>query len=71
MAYKKGDYQKYHASDKMKKERAARNKNRAEFEKAGRVHKGDGKEIDHKDGNPRHQGENLRVIGRHANRIKQ
>ena len=53
MAYKKGDYAKYHKSPRMKKERALRNKNRYHAEKAGRVKKGDGKHIDHKDGNPR------------------
>ena len=55
----------------MKKERALRNKNRREFEKQGRVRKGDGKEIDHKNGDPTKQGKNLRVISRHANRVKQ
>ena len=72
MAYKPGDYAKYHANPKAIKERALRNKNRREFEKKGLVRKGDGKEIDHKDGNPRNNGRgNLRVIGRHANRVKQ
>ena len=56
MAYKKGDYAKYHKSSRMKKERALRNKNRYHAEKAGRVKKGDGKHIDHKDGNPRNNG---------------
>jgi hypothetical protein len=71
MAYKSGDYQRYHASPRMIKERAARNKARAEMVKKGRVHKGDGKEVDHKDGNPNRGGKNLRVISRHANRVKQ
>lgn len=72
MGYKPGDYEKYHASPRMKKERALRNKNRREFEKKGLVRKGDGKEIDHKDGNPQRNGRgNLRVISRHANRVKQ
>lgn len=72
MTYKPGDYEKYHASSRMKKERALRNKNRREAERAGRVHKGDGKEIDHKDGRPTNNAKsNLRVISRHANRVKQ
>lgn len=66
------EYRKYHSSPRMKKERAARNKARAEMEKKGRVHKGDGKEIDHKDGNPNNSSpSNLRVVSRHTNRVKQ
>lgn len=72
MGYKPGDYEKYHASPRMKKERAARNKNRREAEKAGRVSKGDGKHIDHRDGNPGNNAKsNLRVISAKANRKKQ
>jgi hypothetical protein len=40
-------YQKYHAGPKAKKDRAARNRSRHEAEKAGTVHKGDGKEVHH------------------------
>jgi hypothetical protein len=66
------EYQKYHSSTKMKQERALRNKNRREAIRSGRVHKGDGKEIDHKDGNPRNNGKkNLSIISRAANRKKQ
>jgi hypothetical protein len=36
------------ASAKQKKQRAARNKARAEAVKSGKVRKGDGKDIDHK-----------------------
>lgn len=72
MAYKEGDYAKYHASPRMIKERAKRVQNRRDAIKAGKVKKGDGKEIDHKDGNPMHNGKsNLRVISRTANRKKQ
>ena len=72
MAYKPGDYAKYHASDRMKKERAARNKARADAEKLGKVRKGDGKHVDHKDGNPmNNRPSNKRVISAHANRVKQ
>jgi hypothetical protein len=66
------EYQKYHSSTKMKQERALRNKNRREAIRSGRVQKGDGKEIDHKDGNPRNNGKkNLSIISRAANRKKQ
>jgi hypothetical protein len=65
------EYRKYHASERMKKERALRNKNRREFEERGVVRKGDGKEIDHKDGNPRNNSRsNLQVMTRTANRKK-
>ena len=66
------EYQKYHASTRMKQERALRNKARREAIRTGRVSKGDGREIDHKDGSPRNNSpSNLRVISRHKNRVKQ
>lgn len=66
-------YEKYHASPEAKKDRAARNRNRREFEAEGRVRKGDGKEIDHKV--PLSKGgsndrSNLRVVSRTTNRAK-
>mgnify|MGYP000967477085 CR=1 FL=1 len=66
-------YEKYHASPEAKKDRAARNRNRREFEAEGRVSKGDGKEIDHKV--PLSKGgsndrSNLRVVSRTTNRAK-
>lgn len=40
--------------------------------KAGKVHKGDGKEIDHKNFNPRdNRASNLRVVSKTVNRKKQ
>jgi hypothetical protein len=70
------EYRKYHASPKMKKERAQRNKNRADFEKAGRVKKGDGKEIDHISSKRTSKGlnnapKNLRVVKAKTNKVKQ
>mgnify|MGYP003124718463 FL=1 len=65
-------YRKYHASKKMKQERALRNKNRREAIRQGRVRKGDGTHIDHKDGNPKNNMKrNLRVISAKKNRKKQ
>ena len=66
-------YKKYHASKKAKKERAMRNTARRRAEKAGKVRKGDGKEIDHK--RPISKGgtnnpKNLRVVKRSTNRRK-
>lgn len=59
------------------KRREARNRARAAFEKAGKVHKGDGKEVDHKKFTKNlsaplnNDPKNLHAISRHANRIKQ
>lgn len=65
------DYEKFQSSDKAKKERAKRNKNRREALKEGRVHKGDSTDIDHVDGNPNNNSKkNLRVISRSKNRAK-
>ncbi len=56
----------------MKQERALRNKNRREAIRQGRVRKGDGQHIDHKDGNPRNNMKrNLRVVSAKKNRKKQ
>lgn len=41
------EYDEYHAKPEQKKRRAQRNAARNEAEKDGRVHKGDGKEVDH------------------------
>jgi len=66
------EYAATHGTAKGKKDRAARNKARAEAEKAGKVRKGDGKEIDHKNFNPRdNRPSNLRVVDKKTNRKKQ
>lgn len=44
----KDEYQKYQGTPEQKKNRAKRNAARATAEKAGKVHKGDGKDVDHK-----------------------
>lgn len=76
MAEKPRNYEKEyaatHGTAKGKKDRAARNKARAEAMKKGKVKKGDGKEIDHKNFNPRdNRASNLRVVSRETNRRKQ
>lgn len=42
------EYDTYHAKPEQKKNRAQRNAARREMEKMGKVHKGDGKDVDHK-----------------------
>ena len=69
--YKK-EYDDYHGTKRQKKRRAARNKARRHMERAGRVSKGDGKEVDHKDFNPENNNSsNLRVVKAKTNREKQ
>ena len=51
------------------KEKTARNQARALMAKKGRVSKGDGKDVDHKDGNPlNNHPSNLRVLPQSVNR---
>jgi hypothetical protein len=69
--YKK-EYNEYHGTERQKKRRAARNKARRHMERAGRVSRGDGKEVDHKDFNPENNNSsNLRVVKAKTNREKQ
>lgn len=66
--YKK-EYQNYHSTPKQKKDRASRNAARAKLMKKGVVSKGDGKDVDHKNGKPRQNNDkNLRVKSKSANR---
>ena len=65
------EYLKYHASLAAKKDRASRNKVRRQLAAQGRVSKGDGKDIDHKNGNPRDNiPNNLQVVSKSTNRSK-
>ncbi len=68
--YKK-EYRNYQGKPSQIKNRAKRNKARRELEKEGRVHKGDGKDVDHV--KPLAKGgsnakSNLRVKSKSANR---
>ena len=47
------EYDSYHKSSTQKKKRASRNTARSKMVKAGKAKKGDGKDVDHKNGNPR------------------
>ena len=60
---------KYNAKPEQKKRRAQRNKARRMLEREGRVRKGDGKDIDHKDHNPfNNHYSNLEVQDKNVNR---
>lgn len=66
------EYLATHAKPKNKKDRASRNAARNAAEKAGKVKKGDGKEIDHVNFNPRDNSpSNLRVVSAKVNKSKQ
>lgn len=65
----KEEYKRYQSSTSSKKDRASRNKIRRRLLASGRVKKGDGKDIDHKDGNPRNNSSNnIRVVSKKLNR---
>lgn len=65
----KREYKKYHSKPKQKKRRAQRNSARAKMAKAGRVRKGDGKDVDHKNRNTAdNRKKNLRVVSKSKNR---
>jgi len=65
------EYDTYHAKPEQKKNRASRNKARTLLSSTGRVRKGDGKDVDHRDGNPRNNSKsNLSVMSKRRNRSK-
>lgn len=68
--YKK-EYKEYHSKPEQKENRAKRNAARAKMEDAGKVRKGDGKDVDHKRPIKRGGGNgnaNLRVVNKSTNR---
>lgn len=61
----------YSSTDEQKKNRAARGRARYALMKDGKVREGDGKDVDHQDGNPRNNSKkNLKVMSRSKNRAK-
>lgn len=65
------EYSRFQSSKKAKRDRASRNTARRRAEREGRVHKGDGREVDHVDSNPRRNvSSNLKVVSRRTNRAK-
>ena len=60
---------KYDRSPKRMADNRARKKARSLLEKSGKAKRGDGKDVDHKNGNPRDNSpKNLRSVGRAVNR---
>lgn len=66
------EYRDYHAKPEQRKRRSERTMARNKAIKEGRVKKGDGKEIDHKDFNPANNSKsNQRIVSRSTNRKRQ
>lgn len=67
------EYDDYQGLPLQKKRRADRNRARRQAEKSGRVHKGDGMELDHVGFHRRGRLKSVptRVVSRHKNRIRQ
>jgi hypothetical protein len=61
------EYETYHASPEQKRRRAQRNAARRKMARAGKVRKGDNKDVHHKKGMSNHSS-NLRVLPRSVNR---
>ena len=67
----KAEYRKFQSSRKSKLDRASRNKARRKLMASGAVSKGDGRDIDHRDKNPRNNSRsNLRITSKKLNRGK-
>ena len=65
------EYDEYHGTEEQKKNRASRNAARRDAVKKHGKSKMNGKEVDHKNGNPRDNSKkNLQIISRSANRKK-
>lgn len=68
--YKK-EYAEYHSKPEQRANRSNRVLARRKLMKQGRVKKGDGRDVDHKDGNPQNNADsNLRSVTRKSNRGK-
>jgi hypothetical protein len=66
------EYRDYQGTPTQLKRRAERNAARRLMEKAGRVHKGDGRDVDHKNRRTSDNSRsNLRVMSKSANRSRQ
>lgn len=65
----RSEYKNYHAKPEQRERNNARKRARYALEKGGVVSKGDSKDVDHKDGNPKNNArKNLRVVSKTVNR---
>lgn len=65
------EYREYQGTPEQIRNRSSRNKARRKMEKLGLAKKGDGKDVDHKDGNPtRNSRKNLHMMSASKNRAK-
>ena len=63
------EYDEYHGTAEQRANRSKRVLARRKMMKKGKVRKGDGKDVDHKNGNPQdNSDDNLRVMSKHKNR---
>lgn len=63
------EYDNYQGKPSQIKRRSSRNKARRKMEKAGKVSKGDGKDVAHKDNNPKNNSRsNLKTQSKSKNR---
>tara|TARA_R100000234_G_scaffold29647_3_gene17225 strand:- start:75 stop:335 length:261 start_codon:yes stop_codon:yes gene_type:complete len=63
------EYKRYQSKTSQKKKRAGRNAARRKMTAAGKVRKGDGKDVAHRNGNPRdNRNSNLKVVSAAKNR---
>jgi hypothetical protein len=63
------EYDNYQSRPEQRNNRSSRNKARRKMTAAGRASKGDGKDVHHKDSNPRNNSsKNLTIMGRSSNR---
>jgi len=69
----KEEYEKYHGSEEQKKRRAQRNAARRAAMRAGKVKKGDNKEVDHRAANRKGplDNKNVQILTKKQNRKKQ
>ena len=65
----RSEYKNYQSTTTQKKSRAGRNTARRKMAAAGKVRKGDGKDVAHRNGNPRdNRKSNLKVVSASKNR---
>mgnify|MGYP003628800061 FL=1 len=63
------EYDNYQGTPEQIKRRSSRNKARRKMVTSGKARKGDGKDVHHKDGNPKNNArKNLTIMGKSLNR---